>query len=266
MDAFEQWTALGAGERKKSVSEVVMSSTGNFNPEWGYLAPRPGMIRSFRMALLAGAIGTVAGMAVAVAFIAHPAVDLSVAARTMAQLGESDDLPDDLPKSAAATPASAEVFEVKTPGVAAPQMSSRPVTDPRNEKNFAAAESHSAATDQHPAVLAGLAEAPSVADYPAGVPSGMTPAPEPRKTGRAPQAATVAALTEAPTLRDDASAEMSAKAVSAPSSKMTNKRVQAPRVRTARADFNPHERDNGGPFGFFRTILGGNPLFNDQIR
>ena len=68
-----------------------MPNTGNFNPEWGYLAPRPGLIRSFRMALVAGAIGAVAGMAVAVVFIAHPTVDLSVAARTMAQLGESDD-------------------------------------------------------------------------------------------------------------------------------------------------------------------------------
>ena len=57
-----------------------MPNPGNFNPEWGYLAPKPGFIRSARMALAAGAIGTVAGMAVAVALIAHPSVDVSVAA------------------------------------------------------------------------------------------------------------------------------------------------------------------------------------------
>ncbi len=241
-----------------------MPNTGNFNPEWGYLAPRPGLIRSFRMALVAGAIGTVAGMAVAVVFIAHPTVDLSVAARTMAQLGESDDLPNNLPKSAAASPATAEMFEVKAPAVVAPQMSARPVTDARDEQSFAAAESHSAATDQHPAALAALAEAPAVSDSTADVPRGVTAAPAPKRLSRAPQSANVAALTEASQLRDDASAEVSAKAMSVPSSKMANKRVQVPRVRTARADLNPHERDR--PFDFFRTILGGNPFFNDQIR
>ena len=175
-----------------------MPNTGNFNPEWGYLAPRPGLIRSFRMALVAGAIGTVAGMAVAVVFIAHPTVDLSVAARTMAQLGESDDLPNNLPKSAAASPATAEMFEVKAPAVVAPQMSARPVTDARDEQNFAAAESHSAATDQHPAALAALAEAPAVSDSTADVPRGVTAAPAPKRLSRAPQSANVAALTEAP--------------------------------------------------------------------
>ena len=67
-----------------------MPNPGNFNPEWGYLAPKPGFIRSARMALAAGAIGTLAGMAVAVPLIAHPSADVSVAARTMAQPGTLD--------------------------------------------------------------------------------------------------------------------------------------------------------------------------------
>jgi hypothetical protein len=249
----------------------------DFNPEWGYLAPRPGLIKSFRMALVAGVIGTVAGMAVAVALVARPAVDLSVAARTMAQLGESDDLPgnspNDAPKAAASS-ASAEMLDVKLPPVAAPQVTARPAASPRDLENFASVESHSAATVQHPAAVAALAEAPAVSDNPVDVPGGLIPAQAPKRVSRVQQPATaaanVAALADAPALRDDASTEMSAKAAPAPAPKAANKRVQVARVRTARADLNPRERDNGGPLDLFpligRTILGANPFFNDQVR
>jgi hypothetical protein len=246
-----------------------MPNTGNFNPEWGYLAPRPGFIRSFRMALFAGAIGTVAGMAVAVAFVARPAVDLSVAARTMAQLGESDDVPNDsqndLPKSAA-VPARAEMLEVKTPTLVVPQLAARPIADPRDAANFAAAESHSAATVQHPAALAGLAESPAVSDHMSDAPSGITTAPAPKRISRAPQPATVTAFAEAPELRDDAGTEISLKAAAAPAPsppKLASKKtLPTMRVRTARADLNSRDRANGGPFDIFRTILG----FDHQVR
>jgi hypothetical protein len=245
-----------------------MSNTGDYNPEWGYLAPRPGIIRSLRMAFVAGVIGIAAGMAVAVALIARPTVDLSVAARTMAQLGEPDDVPNTLPNNStksAATSASAELLEVKG-SPAASQATVRTAADLRDLTNFAAAESHSAATVQHPAALAGLAESPAITDNMPATPIGITPASAPKKISRTQQAAHVAALTEAPALRDDASAEISAKAAPTPSPKMTNKRPQqVGRVRTARADLNSHDRD-GGPFDLFRTILGGNSFFNDQVR
>ena len=118
-----------------------MPNPGNFNPEWGYLAPKPGFIRSVRMALAAGAIGTVAGMAVAVALIAHPAADGSVAARTMAQSGVLD--------AASPSPllaAKAELLESTAPHGTAPQISARTTVDTRDAKNFAAAESRSAGT------------------------------------------------------------------------------------------------------------------------
>jgi hypothetical protein len=247
-----------------------MPNTGNFNPEWGYLAPRPGFMRSFRMALVAGAIGTVSGMAVAVAFIAHPAVDLSVAARTMAQLGESEDLPNNSPNDplkSVASPARAEMLEINAPPVAASQASARPIAEHRDVKDFAAAESHSVATFQHPAALTALAEAPALSDDRADVPGRMAPALAPKKTTRAAQAANVAALAEAPALRDDASAEMSTKAAPGPSPRMAAKKAQAVRVRTARADLNSRDRDVAGPFDLFRNILGGNSFFNDhQVR
>jgi hypothetical protein len=249
-----------------------MPNTGNFNPEWGYLAPRPGFMRSFRMALVAGAIGTVGGMAAAVALIAHPAVDLSVAARTMAQLGESDNLPTNLPNNSAsespkpaASIASAEMLEVKAPPVAAPQLTARPAADLRDVKSFAAAESHSAATVQHPPALSGLAESPSVSDAISDTPSSLIPAAAPKKVAAAQRtAANVVALAEVPSsLRDDASAEMSARAVPAPTSKTANKKVQVvARVRTARADWNSRDHESGGPLEVFKTIFG----FDHQVK
>jgi hypothetical protein len=234
-----------------------MPNAGNFNPEWGYLAPKPGFIRSARMALAAGAIGTVAGMTVAIALIAHPNVDVSVAARTMAQLGALEASP--------VSAASAELLESDAQHVTAPRISARTSVDPRDVKNFAAAESHSAATTQQPAGLSALAEAPAVNDSAADTPIGPTPLLSPRKLSKVQQAASVAALAAAPALRDDAS-EMSSEATPAVSPKKVNKKVQTARVRTPRNDPNVRDGEKGGPLDFLpligRTILGAN--WNDQ--
>jgi hypothetical protein len=255
IDAFAHSTALGAGEQKRSVSEVVMSNLGNFNPEWGYLAPKPGFIRSARMALAAGAIGTVAGMAVAVALIAHPSADVSVAARTMAQPGALVASPTS-PVSAA----KAELLENDVQHVSAPQISARASADPREVKNFAAADSRSAATVQQPASLAALAEAPAVNDSAAYMPSGPTPLSSPKKVSKVQQSANVAALALAPALRDDAS-QMSSEAAPPASPKKLNKKVQVART-LPRNDPNFREGEKGGPLDFLpligRTILGAN--------
>jgi hypothetical protein len=254
IDAFAHSTALGAGEQKRSVSEVVMSNPGNFNPEWGYLAPKAGFIRSARMALAAGAIGTVTGMAVAVVLVAHPSADVSVAARTMAQSGALDALPTS-PVSAA----NAELLESAVQHVSAPQISARASGD-RDVKNFAAAESRSAVTTQQPTGVSALAEAPAVNDNAAYMPSGPTPLSSPKKVSKVQQPANVAALAEAPALRDDASA-MSSEATPAPSPKKVNKKVQVART-LPRNDPNSREGGKGGPLDFLpligRTILGAN--------
>ena len=49
-----------------------MRSAGNFHPEWGYLAPAPGFMRMVRIALVATAIGAVAGAVVVVSLIERP--------------------------------------------------------------------------------------------------------------------------------------------------------------------------------------------------
>jgi hypothetical protein len=237
-----------------------MPNAGNFNPEWGYLAPRPGFIRSARMALAAGAIGTVAGMAVAVAVIAHPSADVSVAARTMAKSGARDASPTS-PVSAA----SAELLESDAQHVSAPQISARASVDPRDVKDFAAAESHSAATTQQRAGVSAFAEAPIVNDNAADLPSGPTPFSSPKKLSKVQQQANVVAVAAARALRDDAS-EMSNEAIPASSPGKVNKKVQTARVRTPRNDPNLRDGEKRGPLDFLpligRTILGAN--WNDQ--
>jgi hypothetical protein len=238
-----------------------MPHGSNFNPEWGYLAPRPGFIRTLRAVLLAGAIGTVAGMAVAVALVARPAADVSVAARTMAQPTVSDPLP----KGAAQKSASAfnaEVLENSARDVAPPpQLAVSSSVDDRDFKDLAAAESRSAATMQQHTSVAALAEAPAVSDATANMHGGAMRPSAPTKVSRVQQSAGVAALAEAPALSDDAS-EMSGEA--AP--KRVNRKAQVARVHTPRNDPNFRERQ-GGPLDFIpmigRTILGANPFWND---
>jgi hypothetical protein len=242
-----------------------MPHGGNFNPEWGYLAPRPGFIRTLRAILLAGAIGTVGGMAVAVALVARPAADVSVAERTMAQ-----------PSVSATSPKSASANEMVVHNDAQhvtppPQLAASPDVDHRDLKDLAAVESRSAATVQPHTSVAALAEAPAVSDANGDMPGGVRPS-EPPKAGRVQQPASVAALAETPAWRDDAS-EMSSEAAPLPSPKRVNTKALVARVRTPHNDPPPRndprsrERQKGGPLDFLpmigRTILGANPFWND---
>ena len=52
-----------------------MRSAGNFNPEWGYLAPAPSCMRTARVVLVATAIGATAGAAVVLSLIDRPAAE-----------------------------------------------------------------------------------------------------------------------------------------------------------------------------------------------
>ncbi len=52
-----------------------MRSAGNFNSEWGYLAPAPSFMRTARVVLVATAIGATAGAAVVLSLIDRPAAE-----------------------------------------------------------------------------------------------------------------------------------------------------------------------------------------------
>jgi hypothetical protein len=208
-----------------------MPHGGNFNPEWGYLAPKPGLIRSFRTALVAGGIGTVGGMALAVALVARPAADVSVSARTLARPHVADTMPKAAaPKSVSAL--DAEVLDNSSRDVAPPpQTSARSSPDRQDVNNLAAAESHSTATVQQPASAAALAEAPVLADNAADAPSKATPALLPKRA---------------------------------------SKKEQIARLRTSRTDRGTLDDPPRGPLDLFpligRTIIGANRFWNDQVR
>jgi hypothetical protein len=62
-----------------------MRSAGNFHPQWGYLAPAPSFLRGARIALVATAVGAIAGAAVVVSLLERPGADAdnSIAAHTL---------------------------------------------------------------------------------------------------------------------------------------------------------------------------------------
>ncbi len=137
-----------------------MRSVGNFNPEWGYLAPAPSFIRTVRIAVVAAAVGATAGAAVVFSLADHPAVKESVAARTLAR-------PADFALTAAPSQAKA---------VAAGQGHSA-MLSPANAVavSRSASESGASSTIQRPASIAALAEAPAATD--AAPPQAVAPTP-----------------------------------------------------------------------------------------
>jgi hypothetical protein len=62
-----------------------MRHTGNFNLEWGYLAPAPSFLRNVRLVVVAGTIAATTSAAVVFALVRQPAAEASVAARTLVQ-------------------------------------------------------------------------------------------------------------------------------------------------------------------------------------
>jgi hypothetical protein len=62
-----------------------MRHAGNFNPEWGYLAPAPNLLRTTRLFVVAAAIGAMASAAVVFSLMDRPVAETSVAARTLVQ-------------------------------------------------------------------------------------------------------------------------------------------------------------------------------------
>src|SRR5262249_36396983 len=73
------------GERHSFASEVLMRHAGNFNLEWGYVAPAPSILRTARVLVVAVVIGAMASAAVVFSLTDRPVAETSVAARTLVQ-------------------------------------------------------------------------------------------------------------------------------------------------------------------------------------
>jgi hypothetical protein len=143
-----------------------MRHAANFNPEWGYLAPRPGFLRSARLVVVASAIGATAGAAVVFSLVDRPVAEESVAARTLVPQPVAG-MP--LPVHASiATPLPGEWQRpslTDTPG-AAWRQAAVPSPVHIGAAASSARESGTASTTLRPALGAALAEAPAMTDAP----------------------------------------------------------------------------------------------------
>lgn len=73
--------------RRRNPLVSGMGSVTHFHPEWGCLAPAPGLIRTMRTVFVATAVGAVAGGGLVLSLAAHPAGgQTSVAERTLVRV------------------------------------------------------------------------------------------------------------------------------------------------------------------------------------
>ena len=131
----------------------------NVNPEWGYVAPAPSVMRTARLIVVAAIIGATAGAATVFSLLDRPVAEESVAARTLVA-------PD--PKRPVTTSTSVaaqqptEPQQVKSPAEA--QNSAEQKAPPAPAARPQPSELVTTSTPQRPTSAAVLAEAPAVKD------------------------------------------------------------------------------------------------------
>jgi hypothetical protein len=150
---------------------MQMSRDASFNPEWGYIAPAPGFIRTARLVIVAAAIGATAGAAVVFSLVDRPGAEESVAARTMVRQ----------PIASASPAVNAPVAaQLQTESRHAPQLAQSRADAPNAVQRQSATPSPASAgpvgstlseigvasTAQRPASAAALAEAPAATAAP----------------------------------------------------------------------------------------------------
>jgi hypothetical protein len=87
-----------------------MRSTGNFSPEWGYLAPAPSILRTVRVVLVATAVGATAGAGVVLSLVDHSAGDgdkIAVAAHAIVTSAQADPIQAPVASAASTAPIAA---------------------------------------------------------------------------------------------------------------------------------------------------------------
>jgi hypothetical protein len=171
-----------------------MRSGGNFNPEWGYLAPAPSFMRTARLVLVATAVGATAGAGVVLSLVERPATTeagkTAIAAHALVTSVQAATPPAAAVSSAAPMVSSvspvtaANAAPVTTPGAvpaqspvqASVEMAPRPARQPppaaaatsaspavAQIEKTGASEARSASTSEAPASVAALAETPPAA-------------------------------------------------------------------------------------------------------
>ena len=142
-----------------------MRHAGNFNPEWGHIAPAPNFMRTARLFVVAAAIGATASAAVVFSLMDRPAAEASVAARTLVQPVEPAVPARSAPlvaqvQTPSETPSSSQTQRADTSSAMRPQGAT--VAVHASAASPAANESGAATTQRRPAVAAALAEATKI--------------------------------------------------------------------------------------------------------
>ena len=177
-----------------------MRHAGNFNPEWGYIAPAPNFLRTARVFVVAAAIGATASAAVVFSLMDRPAAETSVAARTLVQPvvpARSAPLVAQLQPQSEQTSvlqAQSSVSQAQRADVAG---AIRPQDAAGVAHTGASSAAGAASTTQRPPIAAALVEAPRIIMTTEAPPARVL-ASEPN-TAAAPEAAPAAAAAAAPT-------------------------------------------------------------------
>jgi hypothetical protein len=178
-----------------------MRHAGNFNPEWGYLAPAPSFMRTARGFIVAALVGGTAGAAVVLSLMDRPAAETSVAARTLVSAVE----PPAPVRPVESTPSAAAptVAQLQPAQAAAPPLQRRDASVATSPQQGATTLAHtgdagSAVMNRRAPAAAALAEAPRImaAEVPAG-----RPAIAENTVAPAPTVAAEAAAAPAPAMR-----------------------------------------------------------------
>lgn len=148
-----------------------MRSTGNFHPEWGYLAPSPIFIRTARIVLIAVTVGGIGGASVVLSMLERPAGETSVAARTLPRPGEVVSVP------VGTSPAAQEKAQAVT--------TDRPTTTASTDTSQARGGPNASST-QSSTSIAAAPEAPAASASWAKSRSYRAPAPTQKKASRKP--------------------------------------------------------------------------------
>src|ERR1700722_10610390 len=173
-----------------------MRSGGNFNPEWGYLAPAPSFMRTARIVVVATAIGATAGAGVVLTLAGsgnNPGQQAAVTEKSLVVVRSLVQ-----PAEAATATTEPRVAPVATAApVATPVVTPQPVQASAQPKGSlalpppaaqisapASSESRAASTSAVPASVAALAEIPPVTDA-SLAPSGNQALFTPDQTGAA---------------------------------------------------------------------------------
>jgi ribonuclease E len=153
-----------------------MRSAGNFNPEWGYLAPAPSFMRTARVVLVATAIGATAGAAVVISLIDRPAPEgdrtASVAAHAIVTAVHAAPAT----MSSAAAPPAAAAAPIKVTNAAAPAPAAVAKTQPRPQPQAPLAVPPAVAAPQIAVQPAPVGAAPMQSAAVASQPTVTTPA------------------------------------------------------------------------------------------